>query len=150
MSREDAAAFIRTYYSNFPGISRWQEETLESTREKGYAETMFGRRRYLPAIRSSNFQVRSAAEREAINMPIQGAAADIIKIAMIRLDAAITERQLKSRLILQVHDELIVEGPSDEADDVGELLADIMPNAAEIRVPLKVDVGRGTDWSKLK
>ncbi|GAB4325879.1 MAG: DNA polymerase I [Dehalococcoidia bacterium] len=150
MSREEAAAFIETYYAKYPGIKAWQEQTLAATREKGYAETIFGRRRYLPAIRSQNFQVRSAAEREAINMPIQGTAADIIKLAMIRVDTETRERKLQSRMILQVHDELIFEGPAAEADTVAEMLARIMPGELQMKVPLKVEVKRGRNWSELK
>ena len=149
MSREDAEAFIEAYYTNFPGIKTWQDEVLATTREQGYAETLFGRRRYLPAIHSRNFQVRSAAEREAINMPIQGTAADIIKVAMIDIAAAARERELRSRMILQVHDELIFEGPAGEADDVASLLAEVMPQGADLRVPLKVDLKRGRTWAEL-
>ncbi len=149
LSREEAAAFIATYYTNFPGIKTWQEQTLETTREQGYAETLFGRRRYLPAIHSRNFQVRSAAEREAINMPVQGTAADIIKVAMIRIAEAARERELRSRMILQVHDELIFEGPADEADEVAALLAEIMPASLDLKVPLKVDLKRGKTWADL-
>src|SRR5207247_4625621 len=116
MSREEAEAFINTYYAKFPGIAEWQKRTLAFSHDKGYAETLFGRRRYLPAIRSTNFQVRSAAEREAINMPIQGTAADIIKVAMIRVDAELRARKLASRMILQVHDELIFECPAEETE----------------------------------
>lgn len=150
MSREEADAFIRTYFENFPGIAEWQKATLASTREKGYAETVFGRRRYLPSIHSTNFQVRSAAEREAINMPIQGTAADIIKVAMIRVDAEMREKQLRSRMILQVHDELIFECPADEVDTVIELATRIMPASLEMRVPLKVDVKRGRNWGEMQ
>ncbi|MBK9545225.1 MAG: DNA polymerase I [Dehalococcoidia bacterium] len=146
MTREEAEAFITTYYRNFPGIALWQQQTLSSTREKGYAETLFGRRRYLPAIRSTNFQVRSAAEREAINMPIQGTAADIIKVAMIRVDAELRERELRSRMILQVHDELIFECPADEVDAIRELATRIMPAGLEMNVPLKVDLKQGKNW----
>ena len=146
MSREEAEAFITTYYRNFPGIALWQQTTLSSTREKGYAETLFGRRRYLPAIRSTNFQVRSAAEREAINMPIQGTAADIIKLAMIRVDEELRERDLKSRMILQVHDELIFECPVDEVETIRDLATRIMPASLEMNVPLKVDLKQGKDW----
>ena len=149
LSREEAGEFIATYYENFPGIKAWQEKTLETTRELNYAETLFGRRRYLPAIHSRNFQVRSAAEREAINMPIQGTAADIIKVAMIRIAEAVRERELRSRMLLQVHDELIFEGPSDEADEVGEVLTEIMPASLEMKVPLKVDLKRGKTWADL-
>ncbi|MCY3603887.1 MAG: DNA polymerase I [Chloroflexi bacterium] len=149
MTREEAEAFIDSYYANFPGIKAWQEHVLGTTKQQGYAETLFGRRRYLPAIHSTNFQVRSAAEREAINMPIQGTAADIIKVAMIRIADAARERELRSRMILQVHDELIFEGPEDEADEVGSLLAEVMPASMELKVPLKVDLKRGRTWAEL-
>ncbi|MCY3646055.1 MAG: DNA polymerase I [Chloroflexi bacterium] len=149
MTREEAEAFIDSYYANFPGIKAWQEHVLGTTKQQGYAETLFGRRRYLPAIHSTNFQVRSAAEREAINMPIQGTAADIIKVAMIRIADAARERELRSRMILQVHDELIFEGPEDEAEEVGSLLAEVMPASMELKVPLKVDLKRGRTWAEL-
>lgn len=149
MTREEAEAFIDSYYANFPGIKAWQEHVLSTTKQQGYAETLYGRRRYLPAIHSTNFQVRSAAEREAINMPIQGTAADIIKVAMIRIAEAARERELRSRMILQVHDELIFEGPSDEADEVAGLLAEVMPASIELKVPLKVDLKRGRTWAEL-
>lgn len=149
MTREEAEAFIDSYYANFPGIKAWQEHVLSTTKQQGYAETLYGRRRYLPAIHSTNFQVRSAAEREAINMPIQGTAADIIKVAMIRIADAARERELRSRMILQVHDELIFEGPSDEADEVAGLLAEVMPASIELKVPLKVDLKRGRTWAEL-
>ena len=149
MTREEAEAFIDSYYANFPGIKAWQEHMLGTTKKQGYAETLFGRRRYLPAIHSTNFQVRSAAEREAINMPIQGTAADIIKVAMIRIADAARERELRSRMILQVHDELIFEGPEDEAEEVGALLAEVMPASMELKVPLKVDLKRGRTWAEL-
>ncbi len=150
MTREEAEAFIRTYYEKYPGIARWQEETLAFTRERGYAETLFGRRRYLPAIRSSNFQVRSAAEREAINMPIQGTAADIIKVAMIRVDEELRERGLRSRMILQVHDELIFECPAEEVEAVRELAPRVMSGSIELKVPLKVDLKQGRNWGEME
>ncbi|MFN0096356.1 MAG: DNA polymerase I [Dehalococcoidia bacterium] len=150
MSRDEADAFIKSYYASFPGIAEWQRKTLSFTKEKGYAETLFGRRRYLPAIHSSNFQVRSAAEREAINMPIQGAAADIIKIAMIQVDQELRDRRLKSRMLLQVHDELIFECPSDETDTITDLARRLMPASIEMVVPLKVDVKRGRNWGEME
>jgi DNA polymerase-1 len=150
MTREEAEAFISSYYRNFPGIALWQQQTLSFTREKGYAETLFGRRRYLPAIRSTNFQVRSAAEREGINMPIQGTAADIIKVAMIRIDEELRERELRSRMILQVHDELIFECPMDEVDAIRELATRVMPASLEMNVPLKVDLKQGKDWGAMQ
>ena len=150
LSREEAADFINTYYTKYPKIRDWQQATLESTREKGYAETIFGRRRYLPAIRSTNFQVRSAAEREAVNMPIQGTAADIIKLAMIEVDEALRERELQSRMLLQVHDELIFECPRDETDAIRDLCLEIMPGRLEMAVPLKVEVKKGRNWGELE
>ena len=150
MSREESEAFIAGYYANFPGIAEWQKKTLAFTHETGYAETLFGRRRYLPAIRSTNFQVRSAAEREAINMPIQGTAADIIKVAMIRIDAEMRERGLKSRMILQVHDELIFECPADERDAIRDLALRLMPASIQMNVPLKVDIKQGRNWGEMK
>lgn len=149
MTREEAEAFISGYYHNFPGIADWQKETLTFTREHGYGETLFGRRRYLPAIRSTNFQVRSAAEREAINMPIQGTAADIIKLAMIRIRDEMRERQLKSRMILQVHDELIFECPPEEVDAIREMAPRLMSSSIELKVPLKVDLKQGRTWGDM-
>lgn len=150
MTREEAEAFIRHYFESFPKIREWQERTLAFTREHGYAETIFGRRRYLPAIQSTNFQIRSAAEREAINMPIQGTAADIIKIAMVRLDEALRAHRLASRMILQVHDELIFECPAEEVPTVRKLCEEVMPAAAQLRVPLKVDVKQGRTWGDME
>ncbi len=150
LTREQAADFIKSYYTNFPGIKDWQEATLTATKNKGYGETLFGRRRYLPAIHSSNFQVRSAAEREAINMPIQGTAADIIKIAMIRIAEAMRERELSSRMILQVHDELIFECPEDEAEAITAMCLEIMPASLEMKVPLKVDMKQGKNWAAME
>lgn len=149
MSRQEAEAFITSYYTKFPGIRDWQERTLSFTRENGYAETLFGRRRFLPAIRSGNFQVRSAAEREAINMPIQGTAADIIKVAMIRIDEEMAQRNLRSRMLLQVHDELIFECPADEVEAIRELAARLMPASLEMAVPLKVDLKQGRNWGEM-
>jgi DNA polymerase-1 len=111
---------------------------------------LFGRRRYLPAIRSTNFQVRSAAEREAINMPIQGTAADIIKLAMIRIRDEMRVRQMSSRMILQVHDELIFECPPEEVDAIRELAPRLMGAGIELKVPLKVDVKQGRTWGGME
>lgn len=150
MSREEADAFIKSYFANFPGIAEWQQKILASTRETGFAESLLGRRRYLPAIRSTNFQVRAAAEREAINMPIQGTAADIIKVAMIRVDAELAERGLRSRMILQVHDELIFECPANETEAITELAQRLMPASIALVVPLKVDVKKGRNWGEME
>ena len=148
--REDAANFIRTYFEKYPGIQEYVSETVSKVRSLGYAETLFGRRRYIPEINSTNFNVRNAAERAAINMPVQGTAADIIKIAMNRLDAEMARRKLGSWMILQVHDELIFECPGDELEEVRALCLDIMPRSLDMRVPLKVDTKVGRSWGEMQ
>ncbi|MDZ4277957.1 MAG: DNA polymerase I, partial [Dehalococcoidia bacterium] len=150
ISREEAAQFIETYFATYPKVQEWRENAIKSCRELGYAETLVGRRRLVPEIRSSNFQVRSAAERIAINMPAQGTASDIIKIAMNRIDAEMGERGLTTKMILQVHDELIFEGPSKERDAVQEMVLRIMPRSLDLAVPLKVDVKVGKNWGELE
>jgi DNA polymerase-1 len=148
--REEAAAFIRTYFEKYPGIQKYVSETIQRVRDLGYAETLFGRRRYIPEINSTNFNVRNAAERAAINMPVQGTAADIIKVAMNRLDEEIPRRKMRSMMILQVHDELIFECPDEELEDVRTLCLDIMPRSLEMRVPLKVDTKTGRNWGEME
>ena len=150
LSRSDASEFIETYYQKYPGIKMWQDQTLENTRKNGYAETLLGRRRYLPGILHRNFQVRTATEREAINMPIQGTAADIIKVAMIQLHAELQEKKLSSKMVLQVHDELIYECPKNEVEIIKEMLARIMPSSLDLAVPLKVDLKQGTTWASMQ
>ena len=150
ISRGEAGEFIKTYFAKYPGIRRYIDETVQRTRELGYAETLFGRRRYIPEIRSANAVVRQAAERAAVNMPVQGTAADIIKIAMNRIDAELETRRLKSRMILQVHDELIFECPATELDEVRRLALDIMPRSLEMKVPLKVDTKVGKNWGEME
>jgi DNA polymerase-1 len=150
LTRQEAAQFIQTYYSKFPNIRAWKEKLLDDARVKGYTETLAGRRRWFPALSAPNAQVRMAAEREAVNMPIQGTAADIIKIAMVRLDRAMQERELSSRMLLQVHDELVFEAPRDETDELTKLVADILPKAMDLIVPLKVDVKTGPNWGALE
>jgi DNA polymerase-1 len=149
ISREEASQFIKTYFEKYEAVKKWREELVARVRRDGYAETLAGRRRYIPDIHSSNFNIRSAAERMAINMPIQGTASDIIKIAMNRIDAEMLDRGFKSRMLLQVHDELIFEGPSTEMDDLRELVLRIMPRSFELVVPLKVDVKVGPNWADM-
>ncbi|HXH22848.1 MAG TPA: DNA polymerase I [Dehalococcoidia bacterium] len=149
ISREEANQFIKTYFEKYEAVKRWREELLAKVRRDGYAETLAGRRRYIPDIHSSNYNIRSAAERMAINMPIQGTASDIIKIAMNRVDREMQERGFKTRMLLQVHDELIFEGPRAEVDDMRELLLRIMPASFELAVPLKVDVKVGPNWADM-
>ena len=150
ISREDAAEFIETYFAKYPKVREWRENTIKSCRELGYAETLVGRRRLIPEISSSNGQVRAAAERVAMNMPVQGTASDIIKIAMNKIDAEMLDRGLKTKMILQVHDELIFEGPKKERDAMQELVLRIMPQSLELVVPLKVDVKVGKNWGELE
>jgi DNA polymerase-1 len=147
--REEAATFIRTYFEKYPGIRQYVSETVQKVRDLGYAETLFGRRRYIPEINSTNHNVRNAAERAAINMPVQGTAADIIKVAMNSLDAEMQRRQMRSMMTLQVHDELIFECPNDELEDIRRLCLDIMPQSLEMRVPLKVDTKTGRNWGEM-
>lgn len=149
ISREEATEFINRYFEKYPRVKEWRDEVVGDARVKGYAETMMGRRRYIPAINSANPQVRGAAERIAINMPVQGTAADIIKVAMDRLDAELEARKMRSKMLLQVHDELIFEGPASEMDDLREMVQRIMPASLELDVPLKVDVKVGKNWGEV-
>ena len=119
-------------------------------REKGYVQTIFGRRRYIPELRERNFNIRAFGERTAANSPIQGSAADLIKIAMIRIDDAFRAKQLESKMLLQVHDELVFELPPDELDQVQELVKHEMEHAAQLSVPLVVDLGVGKNWLETK
>jgi DNA polymerase-1 len=150
ISRQEAGQFIKTYFEKYADVKQWREELVATVRHNGYAETLAGRRRYIPDIHSSNFNIRSAAERMAINMPIQGTASDIIKIAMNRIDAEMIERGMKTRMLLQVHDELIFEGPKAELDDLRELVVRIMPASMALAVPLKVDVKVGPNWADME
>ncbi|WP_161882497.1 DNA polymerase I [Deinococcus alpinitundrae] len=144
----DASGFIERYFETYPGIRGYIDRTLAFGREQGYVETLYGRRRYVPELNSTNRNVREAGERLAYNMPIQGTAADIIKIAMIELDGPLLD--LSARMLLQVHDELLVEAPLERADEVAELVRTTMMGAAQLSVPLNVEVGRGPDWFDTK
>jgi len=150
LSREEAAAFINAYFEKYPGVKQYLESTKEEARQKGYVQTILGRRRAIPEINHSNRQVREAAERMAINMPVQGTSADIIKVAMINLDREMAKRKLKSQMLLQVHDELIFEVPKAEEKEMGKLAAELMSSAIELSVPLKVDIKTGPNWGEMK
>lgn len=150
VSRAEADAYIKGYMKHYTGVAEYMRRIVAEARENGFAETMFGRRRYLPELASSNFNLRSFGERVARNMPIQGTAADIIKIAMIRVSSRLREEGLRSRLILQVHDELIVEAPEEEAVRAAEILQNEMEHAVELSVPLTVDVHLGKTWFETK
>ena len=150
ISREEARAFIDRYFEKYASVRAWRDEIVQTTRRDGYAETLAGRRRYIPDIHSSNFNVRMGAERIAINMPIQGTASDIIKIAMNRIDRELTQLGMQTRMLLQVHDELIFEGPSAEQAQLRELVLRIMPASLQLAVPLKVDVKAGKNWADME
>jgi len=150
LSREEAAQFIAAYFEKYPGVKKYLESTKEQARKLGYVQTILGRRRFIPEINSSNRQVREAAERMAINMPVQGTSADIIKIAMINLDHEMQKRQLKSKMLLQVHDELIFEVPEDELEEMCQLVPETMSAALELSIPLKVDIKTGKNWGEME
>jgi DNA polymerase-1 len=146
ISRTEAASFIDAYFKTYSGIRRFIDSLIKKTEETGYASTIFGRRRYIQAINSRNKTEKSAAERVAVNTPIQGSAADIVKTAMIKLDRALTERQSPAKLLLQVHDELILECPKQDAPAVAILVREVMENAVKLTVPLRVSVETGKRW----
>ena len=150
VTRAEARGFIDRYFERYSGVRAYMDAAVQSAREKGYAETLMGRRRYLPEINSGNFNVRSFGERCAMNSPIQGTAADIIKLAMIRVADALKAAGMRSRLILQVHDELILEAPKDEAAQAQQLLKNEMENVMRLSVPLTVDVNVGENWRACK
>ena len=146
--RNQAAEYIERYFERYPGVQQYMNNTRHLAAEKGYVETYFGRRLYLPEINSNNAVRRQAAERTAINAPMQGTAADIIKLAMISVDSWLRENQLASRMIMQVHDELVLEVPQQELQQVITGISECMENAANLSVPLVVDVGTGDNWDK--
>ncbi|WP_334078353.1 DNA polymerase I [Microbulbifer sp. M83] len=146
--RGDAQTYIDRYFERYPGVLAYMENTRKHAAEKGYVETLFGRRLYLPEINSRNGARRQAAERTAINAPMQGTAADIIKRAMVEVDAWLGREKMASRLIMQVHDELILEVPAAEVEQVRDNLTRLMQDAAELDVPLIVDVGQGASWEE--
>jgi DNA polymerase-1 len=150
LSREEAAQFIFAYFEKYPGVKEYLEETKRVAREKGFVQTLLGRRRSIPEINSANRQVRQAAERMAINMPVQGTSADIIKVAMVNLFREMENRQLKSRMLLQVHDELLFEVPEGELAEMQALAPRIMSTAIELSVPVRVETKVGRNWGELK
>jgi DNA polymerase-1 len=150
VSTREASGYIKSYLAHYSGIDSYMKSIVEQARERGYAVTMFGRRRYLPELTTGNFNTRAFGERVARNMPIQGTAADIIKIAMVNVDNRIKAEGLSSRLILQVHDELIVEAPADEAMRVTMLLQEEMEKAVSLSVPLIAEASVGETWYDAK
>jgi DNA polymerase-1 len=150
ISNAEARDFIATYFERFSGIRRYLDSMVAFAREHGYVETIFHRRRYIPELRDRNFNVRAFGERTAANSPIQGSAADLIKIAMIRIDAVLRKRRMQGRMLLQVHDELVFELPPQEQEDLTILVKREMEHAADLSVPLVVDIGIGDSWLTTK
>lgn len=150
ISRKQAKTFIENYFEQYPQIKNYMDDAIKKARENGYAETIMHRRRYLPDIHSKNFNVRSFAERTAINSPIQGSAADIIKIAMINMQKKLDELHLKTKMVLQVHDELIFDVPKDELDTIKKIVPEVMQSAVKLDVPLIADSNWGHNWYDAK
>jgi DNA polymerase-1 len=150
LSREEAAQFITLYFQKYPRVKEYLEATKEQARKLGYVQTVLGRRRFLPEVHSVNRMVREAAERMAINAPVQGSSADIIKIAMINLHQEMEKRNLKSKMLLQIHDELLFEVPEEEVEEMKSLVAELMPRAFELCVPVKIDIKLGKNWAEMR
>ena len=148
--QEEADEFIKRYMAGFPAVARFIEETIEQGTEHGYVSTLFGRRRQVPELRARRWELRRQGERFAVNMVIQGTAADIMKVAMVRCDQALKESGLRSRMVLQIHDELLFEGPEDEAEQVRQIACEQMEGAFELEPPLAVEAGVGADWLAAK
>jgi DNA polymerase-1 len=146
----EAKEFIRRYFERFHGIREYLDSMVEFAKQHGYVTTIFGRRRYIPELRERNFNMRAFGERTAANSPIQGSAADLIKIAMIRIHNALRDSRLQAKMLLQVHDELVFEVPPDELESVKALVKNQMESAAELAVPLLVDMGTGINWLETK
>ena len=150
ITRKEAAKYIDDYFATYPGIKTFLDHAVRHAREEGYVVTLFGRRRPVPELSSSNFMQRSFGERVAMNSPIQGTAADIIKIAMIRVNQRLKDQKMMSRLVLQVHDELLIEAYEPELDEVQNILKEEMEHAAELKVPLEIDMHTGDNWYEAK
>jgi DNA polymerase-1 len=147
-NRNEAQDYMDLYFSRYPGVKRYMDETKETARATGYVETVFGRRLYLPDIDASNYQRRQYAERSAINAPMQGTAADLIKKAMINLHHEIIQQSLNAKIIMQVHDELVLEVAESDITEVSNLTQEVMINVANLDLDLKVDIGFGDNWEQ--
>lgn len=146
LSRTEAKQMIEAYFETYPKLKEYMAEQVNKARQIGYVETILGRKRHLKDINSNNFVVRGHAERNAVNAPVQGSAADIVKIAMIKIDRELEEQQLKTKMLLQVHDELVFEAPADEIEAASKLIKTEMENALKTQVPLLVEIGVGDNW----
>jgi DNA polymerase-1 len=147
---EDASVILDAYFKAFPNVKAYMDATVREARMRGYTETLFGRRRPIPDLQNPNYRMRQAAERQAMNAGIQGLAADIFKVALVHLDTALFDGGYDSRVILQVHDEVLVEVPPTEQEAVGKLTVEVMRGAAELRVPLEVNLTFGSTWAAAK
>lgn len=150
VSRYEAKAYIDNYLSNYHGVRDYMKRVVSDARDKGFTQTMYGRRRYIPELKSTNFNIRQGAERMALNTPIQGTAADLIKMAMISVDNVLAEKYPEAKLILQVHDELIVECPQALADEVADVVSGQMQQVAKLTVPLLAEAKIGKSWFEAK
>ena len=150
VSRREAGEFIEKYFEKYPGVKRFMDETAADGLQRGYAETLMGRRRYLPELHSPKAPIREFGKRAAMNTPVQGTAADLIKLAMVRVDRALREKGLRSRLILQVHDELLLECPPEEMEEASALLREAMEGVMTLKVPLVAEVHTGSSWAEAK
>ena len=150
ITRKEAATYIEQYFATYPQVKTFLDKQVEDAKQNGYVTTLYGRRRPIPELKSSNFMQRSFGERVAMNSPIQGTAADIMKLAMIHVWEELHRRKLNSRLSLQIHDELLIETDRAEATEVAELLKDKMKHAAELSVSLEVDLHTGANWYDAK
>ena len=145
-----AKEYIESYFAKYSGVKRYMDSVVEQAKHDGYVTTLFGRRRYIPELKSSNYNLRSFGERAAMNTPIQGTAADIIKLAMVRVADRLKRENMRSRLILQVHDELILESPEDECEKAKALLKEEMESVVQLSVPLRADAKSGRSWFDAK
>ena len=150
IGRKQAKKYIDEYLSEYSGIKKYMEKVKDEAREKGYVETVFHRRRYIPELQSTNYLVRQFGSRAAMNTPIQGTAADIMKIAMIKVYNKLQENKLKTKIVLQVHDEMMLEAPEEEVEQVKQILKYEMENAVELSIPLIADISEAKNWYECK
>jgi DNA polymerase-1 len=150
ISRKQAKIYIEEYLNEYKGIDKFMKEMTEKAKETGYVETIFNRRRYIPELKSSNYMVRQFGMRAAMNTPVQGTAADIMKIAMINVYNELVKRGLKSKIILQVHDEMMIEAPLEEAEEVKSIVKNEMQNAVKLKIPLIAEVSEAENWYECK
>jgi DNA polymerase-1 len=146
----EAQEILDAYFVAFPAVREYMEATVREARDRGYTETLFGRRRQIPELSASNYRIRQAGERQAMNAGIQGLAADVFKIALVRIDRALEDEGMQSRLVLQVHDEVLLEVPPDEHDRAGAITVDAMRGACDLRVPLEVNLAWCKTWADAK